>query len=157
MPHKINPIQFENSEGNLLLANNLLVFLSSRLQKSRLQRDLSDSTVKRNYGNAFGYSLIGLKTCIKGLNRIYPNKTKMLEDLKEHPEVLSEAIQTMMRKEGNKKAYEELKKFSRGKKLSLEELRKFIGKSSLSEKSKKSLLKLKPENYLGKAVELAKV
>ncbi|PIN99105.1 MAG: adenylosuccinate lyase [Candidatus Diapherotrites archaeon CG10_big_fil_rev_8_21_14_0_10_31_34] len=154
MPHKINPIQFENSEGNLLLANNLLVFLSSRLQKSRLQRDLSDSTIKRNYGNAFGYSLIGIKMCVKGLERIQPNRQKMLEELKNHPEVLSEAVQTMMRKEGNKKAYEEMKKFSRGKKLSLEELKNFIEKSSLSEKSKKMLLKLKPETYLGKAVEL---
>ncbi len=155
MPHKINPIQFENSEGNLLLANNLIGFLSSRLQKSRMQRDLSDSTIKRNYGMAFGYSLIGIKMCINGLNRIEPNNKKMIEDLNKHPEVLSEAIQTIMRKQGNNNAYEELKEFSRGKKLSLEELREFIKKSSLSKKEKQKLLKLKPETYLGKAIELA--
>jgi adenylosuccinate lyase len=155
MPHKINPIQFENSEGNLLLANNLLSFLSSRLQKSRMQRDLSDSTIKRNYGSAFAYSLIGIKACIKGLERIHANREKMLEDLKSHPEVLSEAIQTVMRKEGNNKAYEELKNFLRGKKLTLEEIREFIGKSSLSKKEKNKLLKLRPETYIGKAIELA--
>ncbi|MBU2100896.1 adenylosuccinate lyase [Candidatus Micrarchaeota archaeon] len=155
MPHKVNPIQFENSEGNLLLANNLLVFLSSRLQKSRLQRDLSDSTIKRNYGTAFGYSLIGIKSCLNGLNRIEPNRKKMLKDLLNHPEVLTESIQTIMRKEGNEKAYEELKNFSRGKKLTLEEIKEFIEKSSLSKKEKNKLLKLKPETYLGKAVELA--
>ncbi|MFH1663258.1 MAG: lyase family protein [archaeon] len=155
MPHKINPIQFENSEGNLLLANNLLVFLSSRLQKTRMQRDLSDSTIKRNYGTAFGHSLLGIKMCIKGLERTQTSKEKMLEELKTHPEVLTEAIQTVMRKEGNKKAYEELKEFSRGKKLTLDELKEFIKKSSLSEKEKNKLMKLKPENYLGKAAELA--
>jgi len=154
MPHKINPIQFENSEGNLLLANNLLSFLSSRLQKSRLQRDLTDSTIKRNYGIGFAHSLIGIKMCLNGLNRIEANRKKILEDLKEHPEILSEAIQTVMRKEGNNNAYEELKKFSRGKKLTLEELKEFIEKCSLSKKEKDKLLKLKPENYIGKAVEL---
>jgi adenylosuccinate lyase len=156
MPHKINPIQFENSEGNLLLANNLISFMSSRLQKSRMQRDLSDSTIKRNYGMAFAYSILGIKSCLKGLQRIKVNKKKMLEEVKLHPEVLSEAIQTVMRKEGKKKAYEELKKFSRGKKLSLAEIRKFIEKTSLSTKEKKKLLELKPENYIGKAPELVK-
>jgi len=156
MPHKINPIQFENSEGNLLLANNLLYFLSSRLQKSRLQRDLSDSTIKRNYGTAFAHSILGIKMCVKGLERTQTNRKEMLEDLNKHPEVLSEAIQTVMRKEKDKQAYEKLKDFSRGKKLSLEMLREFIKKSSLSEKEKKKLLKLKPETYIGKAVELTK-
>ncbi len=156
MPHKINPIQFENSEGNLLLANNLLSFLSSRLQKSRMQRDLTDSTIKRNYGTAFGHSILGIKMCLNGLNRIQANKEKMLEDLRKHPEILSEAIQTVMRKEGNSTAYEQLKEFSRGKKLSLDELRTFIKKSSLSQKEKNKLLKLKPENYTGKASELTK-
>ncbi len=156
MPHKINPIQFENSEGNLLLANNLLYFLSSRLQKSRMQRDLSDSTVKRNYGTAFAHSILGIKMCIKGLKRIHADRKEILEDLKKHPETLTEAIQTVMRKEKDENAYEKLKDFSRGKKLSLEMLREFIKKSSLSEKEKKKLLKLKPETYIGKAVELTK-
>jgi len=156
MPHKVNPIQFENSEGNLLLANNLFVFLSSRLQKTRMQRDLSDSTIKRNYGTAFAFSLIGIKMCVKGLNRIQADRKKMLEELNKHPEVLTEAIQTVMRKEGNKNAYEELKKFSRGKKLTLDEIRNFVRKSSLSEKEKKKLLNIEPAQYIGKAVELAK-
>ncbi len=156
MPHKINPIQFENSEGNLVLANNLLDFLSSRLMKTRMQRDLTDSTIKRNYGTAFGHSIIGIKMCLKGLNRIKPNKQKMLEELKKNPEILTEAIQTIMRKEGNTQAYEKLKNISRGKKITLEELKKFIKKSSLSQKEKNKLMKLTPEKYLGKAEELAK-
>ncbi|MBU2477430.1 adenylosuccinate lyase, partial [Candidatus Micrarchaeota archaeon] len=92
---------------------------------------------------------------LNGLNRIEPNRKKMLKDLLNHPEVLTESIQTIMRKEGNEKAYEELKNFSRGKKLTLEEIKEFIEKSSLSKKEKNKLLKLKPETYLGKAVELA--
>jgi adenylosuccinate lyase len=155
MPHKVNPIDFENSEGNLLLANNLLSFLASQLQFSRMQRDLRDSTIKRNYGSVFGYALIGLKSLGKGLERIEADKEKMLQDLREHPEILSEAIQTILRKNKSKGAYEKLKKFSRGKKLSLEKIREFIENLELNKGDKKRLLELTPEKYTGKAKELA--
>ena len=106
MPHKVNPIDFENSEGNLLLANSLLVFLADKLQKSRLQRDLSDSTVLRNVGTAISYSFLGIKSSIKGLSKLHINNQKALEELNNNWQILSEAIQIVMKLEGIDDAYE---------------------------------------------------
>lgn len=122
MPHKINPIDFENSEGNLGLANALLEFFSRKLPISRLQRDLSDSTVLRNIGLALGYSLLAYKSTLKGLSKIDFDREKIKNDLKEHPEVLAEAIQTILRSKGKKAPYEKLKDLSRGKKIHKEDL-----------------------------------
>ena len=156
MPHKVNPIHFENAEGNLELANSLLSFMAGKLAKSRLQRDLSDSTVLRNIGVAFGHTLLGWKSIIEGLSRISPDMEKLSSDLDAHPEVLSEAIQTVMRRHGAPEAYEQLKALSRGKALSLEELRTFISTLALPEKDKKRLLSLEPATYTGLAETLAK-
>ena len=156
MPHKVNPIHFENAEGNLELANSLLSFMAGKLAKSRLQRDLSDSTVLRNIGVAFGHTLLGWKSIIEGLSRISPDMERLSSDLDAHPEVLSEAIQTVMRRHGAPEAYEQLKALSRGKALSLEELRTFISTLALPEKDKKRLLSLEPATYTGLAETLAK-
>jgi adenylosuccinate lyase len=117
MPHKINPIDFENSEGNLGLANALFEFFTRKLPISRLQRDLSDSTVERNFGTAFGYSYLAYTSLIKGLSKISVNEIKIKEDLNNHPEVITEAIQTILRREGEEMPYEKLKELTRGKKL----------------------------------------
>ncbi|MEK9182819.1 MAG: adenylosuccinate lyase [Patescibacteria group bacterium] len=155
MPHKINPINFENSEGNLGLANALLNFFSCKLPISRLQRDLSDSTVERNFGSAFAYSLIAYENLLKGLSKIGTNKQKIKEDLNNHPEVVAEAIQTILRREGVKMPYEKLKDLTRGKNISLPDIHKFINSLEVSEKIKKELLKITPENYTGLASKLA--
>ncbi len=155
MPHKINPWFLENSEGNLGIANALFEFFERKLPISRLQRDLSDSTVLRNTGTAFGHSLIGLKYLDNQLGRIAVNKKKTLEDLTAHPEVITEAIQTILRREGVKMPYEKLKELTRGKKITLFDIHKFIGALEVSAKIKKGLLKITPENYTGLASKLA--
>ena len=119
MPHKINPIDFENSEGNIKVANSLFTDFED-LQVSRLQRDLSDSTVMRNIGVAFAHSTLAYDSSLSGLNKLVPNLEKINKDLDEHPEVLTEAIQTVLRKHGKDKAYEKLKEFSRGKKINID-------------------------------------
>ncbi len=155
MPHKINPWFLENSEGNLGIANALFEFFGRKLPISRLQRDLSDSTVLRNIGVAFGHSLIGFKYLNNQLDRIIVNKEKALEDLNSHPEVITEAIQTILRREGVKMPYEQLKKLTRGKVVTLPNIHKFINTLKVSEKIKKELLKITPENYTGLASKLA--
>lgn len=157
MPHKINPIKFENSEGNLGLANALFEFFARKLPVSRLQRDLSDSTVERNFGVALSHSLIAYNYLIKGLSRISVNQRKIKEDLNAHPEVITEAIQTILRREGVKMPYEKLKELTRGKQISLEDIHKFINTLKISEKVKKELLKITPENYTGLAKKLAEM
>ena len=152
MPHKINPIDFENSEGNLKIANSLFTGMES-LQISRLQRDLSDSTIMRNIGTAFAHSILAYNSTLKGLHKLKPNLEKINEDLEKHPEVLSEAIQTVLRKH-NKDAYEQLKKLSRGNKISLNELHDFIDKLDIDKKDKDKLKKLKVKDYIGLASEL---
>lgn len=156
MPHKVNPINFENSEGNLELANSMLSFLSDKLTKSRLQRDLSDSTVMRNIGVAFGYSLLGWDSLLTGLSKIAPNKERIAAALAAHPEVLTEAVQTVLRRHGVTDAYEQLKELSRGKQLALDTLRTFVKKLDIPEKEKKKLLALEPRDYVGLAKELTK-
>lgn len=151
MPHKINPIDFENSEGNLGLANALFTYFANKLPISRLQRDLSDSTVERNFGVALAHSLIGYKSLLKGLDKITVNKKIIIEDLEKHPEVISEAIQTILRREGINMPYEKLKELSRGNKSTLDDFKKFIDDLDISDELKKELRELSPKNYIGLA------
>ena len=154
MPHKVNPIDFENSEGNIGLANALFSYFAEKLSKSRLQRDLSDSTTIRNVGVAFGYSIISYKSTLNGLNKISPNKKKIKDELNENWTVLSEAVQTVMRLENIDNAYEKLKELTRGKSLNKQKYIEFINDLNISSKNKEYLLKLKPENYIGVAPKL---
>ncbi len=156
MPHKVNPIDFENAEGNFGISSALLEFFANKLTKSRHQRDLSDSTVLRNVGLGFGYSALAIKSAINGLSKITPNKIQIQNELNDNWEVLTEAVQTLMRYEGIPDAYEQLKKLSRGSKLDQETYISFIKSLSISEDSKEKLLNLKPNLYIGKAREIAK-
>ncbi len=156
MPHKINPIDFENAEGNLGLANSLFNFFANKLQVSRLQRDLSDSTVLRNLGSAFGYCVIAYNSLEKGLGKIIVNQDKLLADLNNNWEVLGEALQTVMRINNIEKPYEKLKELTRGKKLDQNKLHEFIDSLDLDLKTKENLKLLTPDNYLGFAEDLAK-
>ena len=156
MPHKVNPIDFENAEGNFGISSALLEFFANKLTKSRHQRDLSDSTVLRNVGLGFGYSALAIKSAINGLSKITPNKIKIQDELNDNWEVLTEAVQTLMRYEGIPDAYEQLKKLSRGSKLDQETYITFINSLSISTNSKEKLLNLKPSMYIGKAIEIAK-
>lgn len=155
MPHKINPIDFENAEGNLSLANSLYQHFSSTLPISRWQRDLRDSTLLRNLGVALAHSLIAYKSLLSGLEKIELDTTKLTEDLNQHWEILSEAIQTVLRRYGSEMPYEKLKTLTRGKKINQESLHQFIHGLDLPEKIKQQLLALTPTNYLGYAIELA--
>ncbi len=156
MPHKVNPIDFENAEGNLGLAQALCDHLSTKLPVSRLQRDLSDSTVLRNTGTVLGYSLLAYNSLLKGLSKITVNKTNLAADLKDTPEVLSEAVQMTMRRYGVVNAYEILKQKTRGQNISLDDLHALIKESSLPDEAKNRLLTLTPESYVGLAAELTK-
>ncbi len=154
MPHKVNPIDFETSEGNLGVSNALLTHLSEKLPISRLQRDLTDSTVVRNLGIPLAHSLIALKYMVSGLKKLEINVEKIESDLSEHAELLTEAVQTVMRAYGDDQAYEKLKAFSRtGGKLSLDKLRQFVETLSLPDEAKRRLLDLTPRDYVGLAPE----
>ena len=154
MPHKVNPIDFENSEGNIGLANSMLNFFAEKLPISRLQRDLSDSTTLRNIGVAFGYSVISYKSTLKGLKKITPNKNKINEELDNNWIVLSEAVQTVMRLENIENAYEKLKDLTRGKNLKKEQYLEFVENLDISQKKKDFLKSLNPKNYIGVASKL---
>ncbi|WP_211923670.1 adenylosuccinate lyase [Coxiella endosymbiont of Amblyomma nuttalli] len=156
MPHKINPIDFENAEGNLGLANALANHMINKLPISRWQRDLTDSTVLRNLGSVFGYSLIAYESLFKGLNKISANKNKIHKDLNAHWEVLAEAIQTAMRRHRIQEAYERLKEITRDKAIGAKQLKIFIEQLSLSVQEKERLKSFTPSNYLGFSVSLAK-
>ena len=150
MPHKINPIDFENSEGNLGMANAVFEFLSSKLPISRLQRDLSDSTVLRNVGVPFGHTLIGFLSTLKGLEKLVVNTNKLNEDLNENWIVVAEAIQTILRKEGFKNPYEALKELTRSNtRVDQEEIQKFIEELNIDEQVKSKLKSITPFNYTG--------
>ena len=156
MPHKVNPIDFENSEGNLGIANALLRHLSDKLPVSRWQRDLTDSTVLRNMGVALGHTLLSYESCNKGLNKLESNPDRLAEDLRDAWEILAEPIQTIMRRYGLPNPYEQLKELTRGKEsISKETIRKFIDGLAIPDKEKKRLRDLTPQNYIGKATELA--
>ena len=157
MPHKVNPIDFENSEGNLGLANALLKHLSEKLPVSRWQRDLTDSTVLRNMGVALGYTLLAYESCLKGLGKLEANPQRLAEDLNNSWEVLAEPIQTVMRRYGVPNPYEQLKELTRGKGgITREALHAFIRAVAIPEQEKERLLQLTPGSYVGKAAELAK-
>jgi adenylosuccinate lyase len=150
MPHKVNPIDFENSEGNLGMANAIFEHLSAKLPLSRLQRDLTDSTVLRNVGVPVAHTLIALKSLLKGLNKILVDKEKIKEDLEDNWVVISEAIQTILRREGYPKPYEALKELTRNNdKITKEKLHAFIRKLNVSDKIKKELKAITPFNYTG--------
>ena len=149
MPHKINPIFFENAEGNLDIANNNFSFLASRITKSRLQRDLSGSTVFRNIGVGFAHSLISYKNLIKGVLRVSPNKAQMKKELDENWSILAEAIQTVLRKSGDASAYDKIKKLTRGKPLTKESYLQLVNSLNVTEKDRLALLELTPHTYLG--------
>lgn len=156
MPHKINPIDFENAEGNLGIANSLLNHFSSKLPISRMQRDLTDSTVMRNLGVAIGHSMLAYKSFEKGLTKLVADKITIKKDLNEHWEILGEAVQTVMRKHGIENPYEKMKDLTRGQKFDKKTLHSFIKKLKIPKTEKEKLLKLTPENYIGKAIDLAK-
>ncbi len=149
MPHKINPIFFENAEGNLDIANNNFSFLASRITRSRLQRDLSGSTVFRNIGVGFAHSLISYKNLISGVLRVSPNKAQMKKELDENWSILAEAIQTVLRKSGDASAYDKIKKLTRGKPLTKESYLHLVNSLDVAEKDKVALLELTPHTYLG--------
>jgi len=156
MPHKVNPIDFENSEGNLGLANAVLKHLSEKLPVSRWQRDLTDSTVLRNIGVAFGYTLLAYDSCLRGLNKLEVNPSRLAEDLDATWEVLAEPVQTVMRRYGIENPYEQLKELTRGKGISKDALREFILGLAIPEPAKQLLLEMTPSNYIGIAEQLAK-
>ena len=156
MPHKVNPIDFENSEGNIGIANALLRHLSEKLPVSRWQRDLTDSTVLRNLGVALGHTLLAYDSCSKGLNKLEVSPERLVQDLENAWEVLAEPIQTVMRRYGLPNPYEQLKELTRGKGgITKQMLHQFIGGLALPEVEKARLLKMTPQSYTGKASELA--
>lgn len=157
MPHKVNPIDFENSEGNLGMANAVLGFLAEKLPVSRWQRDLTDSTVLRNMGVGAGYTLLGFTACLRGLNKLEPNPAAMAADLDATWELLAEPIQTVMRRYGMANPYEKLKDLTRGKDgITPEELKVFVESLEIPNDAKAQLLALTPALYVGKAEALAK-
>ena len=154
MPHKINPINFENAEGNLGMSNSILRFLSDKLVISRLQRDLSDSTVLRNIGISFGYSYVAYENLILGLNKISINQLSIDKDLINSWEILAEPIQMVARKYHISNSYELLKNITRGQKVTKEKIYNLIESLNIPKKEKNVLLKLTPEKYIGYAVKL---
>ena len=150
MPHKVNPIDFENSEGNLGLANSTFYFFSNKLTKSRLQRDLTDSTVLRNIGIPFGHTLISFESLLKGLKKIYVNKVKINKDIEDNWIVVSEAIQTILRREGYNNPYEIMKELTRNnEKIDKNSLHEFIDKLDVDDTIKNELKQISPHNYTG--------
>lgn len=156
MPHKVNPIDFENSEGNLGLANATLRHLADKLPISRWQRDLTDSTVLRNLGVAFGYSMVAYDACLRGLNKLEINAQAIDADLDECWEVLAEPVQTVMRRYGLPQPYEQLKALTRGKGITQSALREFVAGLELPDEARQRLLDMTPRSYIGLAAKLAR-
>jgi adenylosuccinate lyase len=156
MPHKVNPIDFENSEGNIGVANALLRHLADKLPVSRWQRDLSDSTALRNVGVALGHSLLAYESCLKGLGKLEADPARLAADLEANWEVLAEAVQTVMRRHGLPDPYEQLKALTRGKRIDADSMRAFIRALDLPETARKRLLELVPAGYVGLAEKLAR-
>jgi adenylosuccinate lyase len=155
MPHKVNPIDFENAEGNLGMANALLGHFAEKLPISRWQRDLTDSTVQRNLGVALGYVIIALQSLRKGLGKLQVNNETIHADVAEAWEVLAEAVQSVMRRYGIPEPYEKLKALTRGQAVTKELLQEFIGTLEIPDDEKKRLLALTPDAYTGLAADLA--
>ncbi len=156
MPHKVNPIDFENSEGNLGMANAVLKHMAEKLPVSRWQRDLTDSTVLRNIGVGLGYTLLAYDSCLRGLNKLEVNPARMAEDLDNSWEVLAEPVQTVMRRFGIENPYEQLKELTRGKGISKDALQVFITGLAIPQEAKDLLLAMTPASYVGLAEKLAK-
>jgi adenylosuccinate lyase len=156
MPHKVNPIDFENAEGNLSKANSDLSFLADYLTTSRLQRDLSDSTVKRNVGPAFAYCLLAYSKLGDGLGKVVPNEAVMREDLRANPEVIGEAVQTILRREGHGDAYERVKDLTRGERVTLDDFHDLFASLDVDEDVREELLALTPESYTGVGADVAR-
>jgi len=154
MPQKVNPIDFENAEGNLGLANALFIFFCNKLPISRLQRDLSGSTVKRNIGVAFGHTMLAFHSLLLGLGKIIPDEDKIKTNLNSDWSILSEAVQTILRVKGVNRSYELVKDFSRGVIMTQKDYQKMISKLPIDNATKNQLLKLRPESYVGLAEEL---
>jgi adenylosuccinate lyase len=156
MPHKVNPIDFENAEGNLAKADSDLAFLGEYLTSSRLQRDLSDSTVKRNVGAAFAHCLLAYRKLGDGLAAVTPNEAVLREDLRANPEVIGEAVQTILRREGHDDAYERVKELTRGERVSLDDFRELFANLDVDENTRDELLSLTPETYVGVGADVAR-
>ena len=157
MPHKINPIQFENAEGNLGVANSLLNHLANKLPISRMQRDLTDSTALRNQGVALGHSTLALKNILNGLGRISVNKSQLSAELNQHWEVLAEAVQTILRKAGKQDAYKAMKTLTQGQQVDAESIKQFVSQLKIDDNDKQALLKLTPIDYIGLAPKLVEI
>ena len=156
MPQKVNPIRLENAEGNGQLAAALFSFFVEKFSHSRLQRDLSDSTVRRNFGVAFGHLLISMNQLGKGLDRLSINSHKMLEEVNSHPEILAEAVQTILRREGVGDGYERAKKFFRGRSFEREKFTEWVETQKISTSAKEKLANLSTSDYSGLASEIVK-
>lgn len=154
MPHKVNPIDFENAEGNLGMANAVFQFFAEKLPLTRWQRDLTDSTVLRNLGVAFGHTLLALKSLKKGIGKLEINEAKLQQDLDQNREVLAEAVQTVMRKYGVENPYEKLKELTRGKRITREEYEAFVASLEIPDQAKEYLSALTPSTYIGLAEEI---
>jgi adenylosuccinate lyase len=157
MPHKINPIQFENAEGNMGLANALLNYMANKLPISRMQRDLTDSTTLRNQGVVMGHSYLALQNILKGIDRISVNKDQTQKELNNHWEVLAEAIQTILRKAGKPGAYEELKSLTQGRSIDKDSIALFVSQLKIPDEDKKTLLNLRVDSYIGLAPKLVEM
>jgi adenylosuccinate lyase len=156
MPHKVNPIDFENAEGNLGMANAMLGHFAEKLPVSRWQRDLTDSTVQRNFGVALGYVVIAIRSALKGIDKLQVNPDAIRSDIADAWELLGEAVQTVMRRHGVPEPYEKLKALTRGRAVTKELIREFIETLDIPAQDKARLLELTPETYLGLARELAR-
>ena len=156
MPHKVNPIDFENAEGNLGLSSAMLGHFAEKLPVSRWQRDLTDSTVQRNFGVAIGYTLIAMQSAMKGLGKLQINEAAIAADVDDAWEVLAEAVQTVMRRYGIPEPYEKLKALTRGQAVTKELLQQFIGTLDIPDNERQRLLDLTPATYIGLAADLAK-
>lgn len=156
MPHKINPINFENSMANIKIANGILTVFIDNLQVCRMQRDLSDSSILRNIGTAIAHTIIAIKQSVKGISKVKANEEFLKEELNKTPEILAEAVQTLLRKNGHDNAYDILKNMTRGKNITIEEMKKFIEGLEIEPTDKENLLKLEPKDYVGLAEELTK-
>jgi adenylosuccinate lyase len=155
MPHKVNPIDFENSEGNLGMANAVLKHMAEKLPVSRWQRDLTDSTVLRNIGVGLGYAVLAYDSCLRGLNKLEVNPERLHADLDATWEVLAEPVQTVMRRYGVENPYEQLKELTRGKGITRERMQEFIETLAIPEEAKAHLRAMTPSNYIGIATQLA--
>jgi adenylosuccinate lyase len=155
MPHKVNPIDFENSEGNCGLANALLRHLAEKLPVSRWQRDLTDSTVLRNVGVAFGHALLGWSSCRRGIGKLQVDEARIAADLEQNWEVLAEAVQTVMRRHGVEGAYEQLKALTRGQRIDPQAMSQFIATLPIPADDRARLAALTPAGYVGYAATLA--